>query len=192
MIDTNDPVIEQFIEGIHQCILRRYNRLSQDTEYDREVRENRLLRLMCDDWTLEPRRYAETLNEQYGYNLRGDGVIEIFRKNRCSARERRNALFEAATVVADAFGTALTSRTQAAYDNYMVRRKETLQIDNHSRISDRVICLMLCKKFPELAADDDLRIIENFGNMFMRYFLYDISDLLKGICTTAGAPDENF
>jgi len=182
MLNTNDPVIKKFIADVHECVVRRQKKLSDTAEYNREVRENRLFRLMCEDWKREPRRYAETLNREYGYNLLGDDIIEIFRKNRCTSPDKRNTLFESAIVTAKSFAKAITSRTQVDYDNYMARRKNTIQIESHSRISDRVICLMLYKRYPELATDNDEKTLERFGNIFMRYFLYDISDLVKGLC----------
>ena len=182
MLNTNDPVIKKFIADVHECIERRQKKLSDTSEYDREVTENRLFRLMCEDWTREPRRYAETLNREYGYNLLGDDIIDIFRKNHCTSPEKRNALFEASIVVAKTLVKAITTHAQVDYDNYMARRKNALQIESRSRINDRVICLMLFKKFPDLLTGNDGKTLERFGNVFMRYFLYDISDLVKTIC----------
>lgn len=183
MLNIKDPVIKKFIDDAHECIDRRYRKLSESTEYTREVRENRLFKLMCDDWQREPRGYAEDLNDDYGYNLLGDDIITFFRKNRCAAQEKRNGIFEASVTAAAAFVKALTSRTQADYDNYMSLRRTATLADNHGRISERIICLMLYKKYPELDKGEDLKSLEKFGNAFMRYLLYDISDLLKNICS---------
>lgn len=181
MLNTKDPVIKKFIADVHDYVVRRCKKLSDSSEYGREVRENRLLKLMCDNWTREPRRYAEDLNRDYGYNLLGDDIIQIFRKNRFAVQDKRSNLFELAIAAANAFAKALTSRTQADYDNYMSTRKNAIQACK-SRISERVVCLMLYKKYPEIATGDDFISVEKFGNVFTRYFIYDISDLLKELC----------
>lgn len=182
MLNVKDPVIKKFIADTHDYVERRHKKLSDSSEYAREVRENRLIKLMCDDWTREPRRYAEDLNRDYGYNLLGDDIIQIFRRNRFTVQDKRNTLFELSADAANAFGKALSSHTQADYDNYMSIRKNAIQAYK-SRISERVICIMLYKKNPEINTGKDFELMERFGNVFTRYFLYDISDLLKATCS---------
>lgn len=190
MLNLKDPVIKKFIDDAHKCAERKARNLSENanSEY---ICENRLFKIMCDDWTREPRRYAEELNRRYGYNLIGDSIIQIFRSNRCSAQQKRNLLFETAGSVATAFVKVLTSRNAADYDKYMAIRKEAIQIDSHSRINERVLCLMLYAKYPELDAANDTKSLEKFGNIYMRHFLYDISDLLKNICMNKGKGSSN-
>lgn len=185
MLNIKDPVIKKFIDDAHKCAERKAKNLS-DTANSEYICENRLFKIMCDDWTREPRRYAEELNRRHGYNLIGDSIIQIFRSNRCSAQQKRNSLFETAGAVASAFVKVLTSRNIADYDKYMAIRKEAIQIDSHSRINERVLCLMLYTKYPELDAANDTKSLEKFGNIYMRHFLYDISDLLKNICSNKG------
>ena len=148
MLNLKDPVIKKFIEDVHKCAERKARNLSasDNSEY---ICENRLFKVMCDDWTREPRRYAEEMNRRYSYNLIGDSIIQIFRSNRCSAQSKRNALFEAAVSVSNAFIKVLTSRNIADYDKYMSLRKDAIQIDSHSRINERVLCLMLFTKYPD-------------------------------------------
>ena len=181
MLNLKDPVIKKFIEDVHKCAERKARNLSasDNSEY---ICENRLFKVMCDDWTREPRRYAEEMNRRYSYNLIGDSIIQIFRSNRCSAQSKRNALFEAAVSVSNAFIKVLTSRNIADYDKYMSLRKDAIQIDSHSRINERV----LYTKYPELDGANDLKSLEKLGNIYMRHFLYDVSDLLKSLCANKG------
>ena len=182
MLNLKDPVIKKFIEDVHKYAERKANNLS-DSDNSEYICENRLFKIMCKDWTREPRRYAEDLNRYYGYDLIGDSIIRIFRNNHCSAQQKRNALYEAAGPVSDAFVEVLKTRKLADYDKYMEIRKKAIQIDSRSRINERVLCLMLYTKYPELDATDDSKSLEKFGNIYMRHFFYDISDLLKSICS---------
>lgn len=185
MLNIKDPVIKKFIEDIHKCAERKSKNLS-DSANSEYICENRLFKIMCEDWSREPRRYAEEMNRRYGYNLIGESIIQIFRSNRCSAQQKRNALFEAAISVSAAFIKVLISRSLADYDKYMAIRKEAIQIDSHGRINERILCLMLYTKYPELDSATDAKSLEKFGNIYMKHFLYDISDLLKGLCSVKG------
>ncbi len=182
MLNLKDPVIKKFVEDVHKCAERKSKNLS-DSANSEYICENRLFKIMCEDWNRIPRRYAEELNNRYGYNLVGENIIKIFRSNRCSMQQKRNSLFEASKKVADAFVKVLNTRNVADYDKYMAARKEAFQIDNHGRINERILCLMLYARHPELDGASDAKSLEKFGNIYMKHFLYDISDLLKNICS---------
>lgn len=183
MINIADPVIKRFIENLHKAIERKIKNLSA-TSYDEYILENRIIKLFCEDKALTPRQCAEEMNARYDTNFGNEDIIRILKANRLSYQVKRGELMGWAEETIETFVKALESRKQKDFEDYMALRNKTIQTrdDERYKIQERIACLMLYAKHPELDTGTDAETLEKFGNVYMKHFLYDASDFLKNIC----------
>ena len=183
MINITDPVVKRFIENLHKSVERKNKNLSASS-YDDYVLENRVIKLFCEEKTLDPRRCADEMNDRYHTNLGNDGIIRILKANRLSYQAKRAELINWAEDTIEAFAKALESHKQKDYDDYMTLRNKVVQTrdDERYKIQERIACLMLYVRHPELDNGTDADSVEKFGNVYMKHLLYEASDFLKNIC----------
>lgn len=183
MLNLTDPIIKRFVDNLHKAIERKSKNLSP-TAYDEYVLENRVIKLFCADKSLTPRQCAEEMNSRYKTNLGNEDVIRLLKANRLSYQIKRAELMNWAEETVKTFVRAIESRKQKDFDDYMNLRNKVVQTreDERYKIQERIACLMLYAKFPELDTGTDADTLEKFGNVYMKHFLYDASDFLKNIC----------
>ena len=183
MLDINDPVIKRFTENLHRSITRRKRHLSS-VSHDDLILENRVIKVFCEDQTLDPHRCAEVINDRYNRNLSGDRIIQILRFVHINYKEKRVELFDWAEKSMAAFVTALESHAAKDFDTFLaLRNKKLIHSESDDRyIRERVACLMLYVKHPELETAGDMELIEQFGNAHMKHFFVEVVDFLRNIC----------
>ncbi|MBR4151870.1 MAG: hypothetical protein IKT98_02800 [Selenomonadaceae bacterium] len=184
MINITDSIVKRFIENLHKAVERKNKNLSSSSSYDDYVLENRVIKLFCEAKNLDPRRCAEEMNDRYDTNMGNDDVIKILKANRLSYQAKRAELINWAEDAINAFAKALESHKQKDYDDFMTLRNKTIQTrdDERYKIQERIACLMLYVKHPELDSGTDADSVEKFGNVYMKHLLYEASDFLKNIC----------
>ena len=190
MVNINDPIIKRFIENLHKAIERKNKNLSS-ISYDEYVLENRVIKFFCEDKSLTPRLCADKMNARYKTDLYNEDVVKILKSTRLSYQQKRAELIDWAEEMIAAFGKALESRKQQDFDEYNALRGKIIHTRENERykIQERVVCLMLYVKHPELDSGTDADTLEKFGNVYMKHFLFDATDFLKNICgkTKGGA-----
>jgi len=190
MINVTDPIVKRFIENLHKAVERKNKNLSA-TAYDEYVLENRVIRLFCEDRSLTPRTCADEMNACYKTDLYNEDIVKILKSTRLSHQQKRAELIDWAEEIVKVFAQSLTSRKQKDFDEFLALRNKIIHTREGERykIQERIACLMLYVKHPELDSGNDADTIEKFGNVYMKHFLYDASDFLKNICgkTKSGA-----
>ena len=183
MVNITDPIVKRFIENLHKAVERKNRNLSASS-YSDYVLENRVIKLFCEEKTLDPRRCAEEMNDRYKSNLNSEGVIRVLKANRLSYQSKRAELIDWAEETMETFARALETHKQKDYDDFMTLRNKGVQTrdDERYKIQERIACLMLYVKHPELDSGSDAETVEKFGNVYMKHLLYDVSDFLKNIC----------
>ena len=183
MINITDPIVKRFIENLHKAVERKNKNLSASS-YDDYILENRVIKLFCEEKTLDPRRSAEEMNDRYDTDLTNDGVIRILKANRLSYQAKRAELINWAEETMETFAKALESHKAKDFEEFMTLRNKGVQTrdDERYKIQERIACLMLYVRHPELDSGSDAETLEKFGNAYMKHLLYDISDFLKNIC----------
>ena len=183
MINISDPIVKRFIENLHKAVDRKNRNLSSGG-YDDYVLENRIMKLFCEDKTLTPRLCADRMNARYKTDLYNEDVIKILKSTRLSYQQKRAELIDWAEELVKAFVQALETRKQKDFDDYNALRGKSVHTREGERykVQDRIACLMLYVKHPELDSGNDATTIERFGNVYMKHFLFDTSDFLKNIC----------
>lgn len=184
MLDTDDIVKKKFIEVLHNAVAGRSRKLSAASGYQNCILENRAFKLFCADKTLYPRACADEMNFHYGTYLGGNDIINIFKKNRVNNPLMRAELLKWAEETVAAFVEALEWCNQETYDNYIALRKQSISTREGKpcKIHERILCLMLCVKHPELVSGDDVAAIEKFDTEYMRQILREVDGFLKDIC----------
>ena len=190
MINIADPIVKRFIDNLHKAIERKNKNLSA-TAYDEYVLENRVIKLFCEDKTLTPRLCADEMNARYKTDLYNEDIIKILKATRLSYQQKRADLIDWAEEMIRVFAHALESRKQTDFDDFLALRGKTVYARDNERykIQERVVCIMLYVKHPELDTGTDADTLEKFGNVYMKHLLYDVTDFLKNICgkTKGGA-----
>lgn len=183
MINITDPIVKRFIENLHKAVERKNKNLSSSS-YDDYVLENRALKLFCANKNLDPRRCAEEMNDRYNSNLGYDDIIRILKSNRLTYQSKRADLLNWAEEMIEAFAKALESHKAKDYEAFAALRNKTIfnRDDERYRVQDRMACLMLYVKHPELDSGLDAEDVEKFGNVYMKHLLAEFSDFLKNIC----------
>ena len=183
MINVSDPIIKRIIENLHRAIERKSKNLSA-AAYDEYILDNRIIKLFCAEKSLTPRQCAEEMNAKYKMNLGNEDVIRLLKANRLSYQVKRGELIDWAEETITAFAKALESRKQKDFDDFIAVRNKIIHTrdDERYKIQERIACLMLYVKYPELDSGNDAESIEKFGNVYMKHFLGDASDFLRNIC----------
>ena len=184
MINITDPIVKRIIENLHKAIERKSKNLSA-TAYAEYILDNRIIKLFCADRSLTPRQCADEMNAKYKMNLDNEEIIRLLKANRLSYQVKRGELIDWAEEIIAAFGKALESRKQKDFDDFITLRNKVIYTrdDERYKIQERIACLMLYVKFPELDSGNDAETIEKFGNVYMKHFLGDASDFLRNICS---------
>ncbi|MBR7025708.1 MAG: hypothetical protein IKI08_06860 [Selenomonadaceae bacterium] len=183
MINVSDPTVKRIIENLHRAIERKSKNLSS-ASYDEYILDNRIIKLFCADKSLTLRQCAEEMNTKYQMNLGNEDVIRLLKANRLSYQIKRGELIDWAEELVAAFAKALETRKQKDFDDFIVVRNTIIYTRDEERykIQERIACLMLYVKHPELDSGNDAETIEKFGNVYMKHFLGDASDFLRNIC----------
>lgn len=190
MINISDSVTKRFIENLHKAVERKNKNLSA-ASYDEYILENRVIKLFCEDKTLTPRLCADEMNARYKTDLYNEDIVKILKATRLSYQQKRADLIDWAEEMIRVFAHALESRKQTDFDDFLALRGKTVYARDNERykIQERVVCIMLYVKHPELDTGTDADTLEKFGNVYMKHLLYDVTDFLKNICgkTKGGA-----
>lgn len=183
MLNVTDPIIKRFMENLHNSVERRTKHLSEGS-YDDYLLENRVIKLFCEDSMLDPHHCAEMINSGYDRNLSGDRIIQLLRSMHLSFRVKRVELFDWARDTVDIFVKALETHAAKDFEKFIALRDKKIfdREGDRFKIQDRVVCLMLYVKHPELDNGNDTETVERFGNTNMKYFLLDVTDFLRNIC----------
>lgn len=184
MLDIADPRIKRFKEILHNSVTRQRKSLSSPTGYAASVAENRLLKIFCAEKTVEPSFAAAMLESRYGYWLDGELVLRRLRPLHLNNYAKRVNLFAWAERTVEIFAEALEFREPTYFENFRASCDERIvRADGKSfQIKERVACLMLCVKHPELFTDEDCATIEKFDGEHMKIFFCDVTDFLRGVC----------
>ena len=191
MININDPLIKRLIENLHKSVERKSKNLSA-TAYDEYILENRILKILCEDKTLGPRQCAAEMNARYKTDMDNEDVIRLLKANRLSYQAKRAELLNWAQDTIDTFAKALETHSQKDFEEFIALRNRTIQTRDNERykIQERIAAIMFYVRLPELDSGNDAETLEKFGNVYMKHFLYDVSDFLRNICTRPKGKDK--
>ena len=174
-MNISDPVIKKFIEDSHKQLSSRQKKLPSRDKFD-FVTESRVIKILSGESSLDSRACARKLNARYGTSIHEEDVLRVFRHAALSTAENRKKLFNWSNSVADAFAQALISKTEQDFKAYKSKLPE------RSEFHRRVVVLTIYEKFPELNVYGDAEIIEEFGNLYAKYYLFDLNELLATAC----------
>ena len=184
MLDMQSDAMKSFLNYTKLCLIKKGDRSESSSDSNEEfIRANRLIKLLCKDSHLQPRRCAEMMNEKYGYDLSYTDVVNMF-KNFHISKEKRYELLEWANDFGQLFMIALNSGHAEDYDAFVAKRKEAVH-DRHGdrpKIQDCFACMKLCTLLPDLGKTEQGEMAEKFGPVLAKYFLFDITDALADYC----------
>ncbi len=176
MINVKEPKIKEALEKIHEAVLQKARRggpVKEDI-----VMENRLFAVLCQDLNLEPRKYAEIMNQTYRCELSGYEVIEIFRNRRMSNQTERREMFRWAGEMAEYFSGAIAGQKES-FEQYEKKRKESfLENKRRHKMQERLAAIVIYEKYPEMDLYGDKEKLFLLGDTMARYLIYDISDAI--------------
>ena len=183
MINIKDPLVKRLIENLHKSIERKSKNLSAGS-HDEYILENRIIKILCEDKTLGPRQVAAEMNDRYKTDMDNEDVIRLLKANRLSYQAKRAELLNWAQETIDTFAEALKTHSPKVFEEFISLRNRTIQTRDNERykIQERIAAIMFFVRLPELDSGNDSETLEKFGNVYMKHFLYDVSDFLRNIC----------
>ena len=159
----NNNAVREALNSMHQCVVRTFRGGTTDSQV---IEDGRLFRLVCENPDLDPAHYAAEMARRYGYDIRGGRVLRTLRFYSLSTPEKREELCAWATKVADLFLQCLKTRKRLDFKR-LKEEQEAIPLlggdDKQVRSLNRVLCLMLYMRSPELNAHDDLEKLEHFA-----------------------------
>lgn len=179
-LNTSDPVIKKFIDDSHKQLMTRLNKLPSRDKFD-FVTESRVIKILSQDSSLDSRACARKINSIYGTSLHEEDILRVFRRSALSTMENRQKLFNWSDSVAEAFAQALISKTEKDFKAYKAK------LPDRSEFHRRVVVLTIYTKYSELNIYGDAETLEQFGNLYAKYFLFDLNELLATACNVRDA-----
>ena len=182
MIDIQTEPMKNFLAYTKERLKNNIREANEDI-----IRENRLIKLLCEDKHMIPRRCAEFMTEKYNYDLNGSDIINMFKSFPISQADR-NEMLEVADTLGKLFVHALKTARAEDYKSFFIKRKESVSNWHRTkgRMQERITCMKLCVLLPELGKVDRDEVAENLGFALSKRYLYDIVDALAVYC---GAKD---
>ena len=177
MLDLKNEKIQEILSGIHEAVLNKAIK-GRNSKQDIII-ENQLFLIMCDNYTLEPREYANIMNNKYDYELTGNAIIQIFRNRKLANPHERQDIFANAEKISSYFENALSGNAEDF--NFYEKLRKQLVNDKKHESQDRINLLMLYNKHPEIDKYDDIEKVLLLGNTLGKYLFYDISDAIAHV-----------
>ena len=177
--------VELFKKNIHRQMMDINRRIRQSYEdEERYVRQNRVLLEFCVDFYRPFYKYANIVDDMYGYNLKEDDIEEVLRWSGLQYYYRREQLLKWAAKLAELFQRALDSGKADDFKWFNEWRQKVFK-NSQGRpyyIQKRLGCLMLYARCPELRNSDDLRALVRCNDAMARRQLFNITDSLSAYC----------
>ncbi len=174
-IDLSSPVIADFVEHVRSGINRRIKKSVGRNDY---VFESRVLKILSEDRTLSADQCAEKYRERYGRFVSGENVSDVLERAGIADSSECEKIFTWAENAAEAFVTALNSRTGEDFENYRKAQRGY----EHNDFKSKIFCLMLQTRYPELFAADTLENLEKLGKVSSKFLRFDMQDFLRSAC----------
>jgi len=179
MINVRDPKVQEALSGIHKAVeqkLKQAGRVKEQT-----VRDSQVLSILVRNPDVGPSDCARLMNQRFGEEMNGDQILRTFGFLVIRNPVERSALMKWAHKVAVLFGSAL-SGGQKELDAFNTARKEYVLkalYDKRRGLHERVLAITLYEMYPELDKPGDKQHIWQFGNVYARFFIFDLADALS-------------
>ena len=164
MINVNDPLIKRFIDNLHKAVERKNKNLSL-IPYDDYIRENRIIKIFCEDKTRGPRECAAEMNARYQTKLDNEDIIRVLKANRLSYQDKRAELLNWAEEMVETFIKALGTKKKTDFDEFITIRNRVIRTNDDERykIQERIASLMFYVKHPELDSGTDAETMKSLA-----------------------------
>ncbi|MGN9136194.1 hypothetical protein ACTNDG_12350 [Clostridium sp. HCP1S3_B4] len=176
MINVKDNSIQKILTEMHKKMNKKRRTTANRTNIN-IILENRILKTICENYSMEPTICAKKLNEKYSYEMNGNDVIRIFRDLRIANPIERKYMYINSENLVDILADALKGDSEKYSKVYN-------EVFNNKKINNtekRIITIMLFYKYPEIDIYNDSNELEYLGSTLSKYFLIDIVELIADI-----------
>lgn len=179
MINKNNPMVKDVIDGMHKEMLRKVTKAGRLNE--NIVKENRIFSILCGNSGADPRHIAEVMNLTYGEDMSGDDVIRVLRERRMTNQSERKELLIWAEKVSKAFEGAINGE-KSSYELFEnLRKGSALSNGKKYDTQERIALLMIFENNPYLDIDGEKKRLHQLGNTYARYYLLDVSEIIADV-----------
>ena len=166
MINVKDNSIQKILTEMHKKMNKKRRTTANRTNIN-IILENRILKTICENYSMEPTICAKKLNEKYSYEMNGNDVIRIFRDLRIANPIERKYMYINSENLVDILADALKGDSEKYSKVYN-------EVFNNKKINNtekRIITIMLFYKYPEIDIYNDSNELEYLGSTLSKYFL---------------------
>lgn len=179
MINMKNQKVNEVKKGLHEALVKA---CKGGLRYKEDIlMGNRLFMVVCKDISLAPPQISEELNRIYGYQTEAADVLAHLRARRMAKPTDRHELLSWAENVADHFAAAVEGSREHFEAFEKLRKEPALQFGKKHKDQERLAALMIYARYPELAMDGDLEMLQSLGNVLGRYFFYDMADAVAHV-----------
>ncbi len=179
MINVNSQKVKEIQRELHAALVK-------DSKGGKRVKEeivmeNRLFMVICRDITLAPPQIAVELNKKYGYQMQAEDALSILRGRRMAKPGDRKELLLWAQKVAEYFAAAVGGNRESFEKFEKLRKEPALKCGKKHDDQERMAAMMIYARYPELAMEGDVDMLQTFGKVLGKYFFYDMADAVAHV-----------
>lgn len=178
-INLEKKEVKKILEKIHVVMEKKHvPRVNRQRNFENYIEENRLLRIICEDYSYEPYQIALSMNNKFGYDLNGSDVISSLKKRKLGHPARRNELFTWANKAIQYLGQAING-DKKSFEKFQDLRQNPIgpNLTRHEE-EFKLLTIMLYYQYPEMDIYKEVKEIYKFGVVYAKYFFYDVVDIV--------------
>ena len=173
--------VQEVLKGIHQAVekkVKQAGRVKAET-----VRDSQILSILVHHPDIGPNDCARLMYERYGEDMSGDQVLRSFGFLVIRNPVERAALMRWAHQVAVLFDGAISGNRKDLEAFNIARKEYVLKglLDKRKGLHERVLAITLYEMYPELDTEGDKNHIWQFGNVYARFFIFDLADAVFAV-----------
>lgn len=179
MVNMNKQSAKEIQKELHAALVKGSKGGSRAKE--EFVLTNRLFTVICGDITLAPPQIAAEMNKKYGYQMQSEDALAELRDRRMAKPTDRKELLLWAGKVADYYAAAVGGNQESFEKFEKLRKEPALKCGKKHDEQDRMAAVMIYTRYPELALEGDVEMLQSLGKVLGKYFFYDMADVVAHI-----------
>ena len=177
-MNVQNTKVQEALRGIHQALeqkLKQAGRVKAET-----VRDSQILSILAHQPEIGPSDCGRLMYERYGEGMSGDQVIRSFGFLVVRNPVERAALMRWARQVAALFDGAISGNRKDLEAFNTARREYVLKTlpEKRKGLHERALAITLYEMYPELDIGGDKAHIWQLGNVYARFFVFDLADAI--------------
>lgn len=177
MKTTRENKVEEVVKEIRNLISKSSSSIGNIKS--EIVVEGRLITIMCDRPWIGPRKYIDSMDEEYNYQLDIDKLIRILKLKRLGHPNARREVADWAKEGSILFERAIKGDKRSYMDINAKVKSPAFESGKWLRCQEKVLLTMIAIRNPEIISEKDLSNINTLSDVRAKFLLFDILDAIS-------------